>query len=168
MLFMNVSETGVQLIDQCLLDTVSGAAQASPRRRKNHNFHAGDADASHRLLNAIEPDSYIQPHLHADPAKDETIVVLRGKLGIVFFDAGGEITGSALLMPGGDTVGVNIPHGVYHTVLALEACTVFFEAKAGPYVPLGDAEKASWAPKEGEAGTAEWLERWRRVVERCA
>ena len=43
-----------EIIDQALLQQVAEAGAASPRRRKNYNFHATDADASHRLLNAID------------------------------------------------------------------------------------------------------------------
>ena len=154
--------SGPQAINRRLLDAVSGAAQAGPRRRKNYNFHRSEAELSHRLLNALEPDSYIQPHCHADAAKDETIVVLRGKIGIVFFDAAGNVIGSALLQPGGETVGVNIPHGVYHGVVALETGSVFFEAKAGPYAPLAAAEKAAWAPAEEEAAASAYLARLKR------
>ena len=47
--------------------------------------------------------------------------------------------------------------GVFHTVRALETATVFFEAKAGPYVPVSAEEKAPWAPAEGEAAVADYL-----------
>jgi cupin fold WbuC family metalloprotein len=136
------------LIDHALLDTVSLEAKLSPRRRKNRNFHASDNELSHRLLNAIEPGSYIVPHRHLDPTKDETMIVLRGKLGVVFFDDAGELTQTAVLAADGTNCGVTIPHGVYHTVLACLPGTVFFEAKAGPYLPLTEAERAPWAPGE--------------------
>jgi cupin fold WbuC family metalloprotein len=74
------------IIDNSLLDAVSKAAAESPRGRKNHNFHGADTEPCHRLLNAIEPGSYIQPHCHADANKDETIVILRGRLGAVIFN----------------------------------------------------------------------------------
>ena len=35
--------------------------------------------------------------------------------------------------------------------------SVFFEAKAGPYVAVHEAEKAAWAPAEGEPGMAAYL-----------
>lgn len=136
-------------IDQALLDTVSLEAKLSPRRRKNRNFHDSDADLAHRLLNAIEPGSYVVPHRHLDPSKDETMIVLRGKLGVLFFDDAGQLTQSAVLAADGTRYGVTIPHGVYHTVFACQPGTVFFEAKAGPYLPLGAAERAPWAPDEG-------------------
>lgn len=140
------------LIDQTLLDALSQEAAASPRQRKNRNFHGSDTDLAHRLLNAIEPASYIAPHRHLDPGKDETMIVVRGRLGIVFFDAFGQITQHAVLAADGAACGVTIPHGVYHTVFACQPGTVFFEAKAGPYLPLSADERAPWAPGEGEPG----------------
>ena len=155
----------ITVIDQALLTVVSAEAKQAPRRRKNRNFHPADDYPGHRLLNAIEPDSYVTPHRHLDPAKDESIVCLRGRLGIVVFAPSGQVDRNILLAPGGDNVGVDIPHGVYHTVLALESGTVFFEAKAGPYVPLAGDEKASWAPVEGDAGVADCLAQLRRLFD---
>ena len=139
----------LQIIDTQFLEHVSGLALESARKRKNFNFHAADNDSSHRLLNGIEPGSYVPPHCHSDPSKDETIIVLRGKLGAVFFDKYGAITHNVLLQAGGDALAVNVPHGVFHTLAALVPGTVFFEAKAGPYQPLTEAERANWAPPEG-------------------
>lgn len=147
----------IQIIDRCLLDETSAQASASPRRRKNHNFHASEGDVCHRLLNAVEPDSYIPPHCHHDVSKDETLIVVRGRIGAVFFDEYGSVISRALLVPGGEAAGVNIPHGMYHTLVALEPGSVFFEAKAGPYVPLTPQEKAPWAPAEGEPRASSYL-----------
>lgn len=139
----------VRPIHRALLAEVAAEAAASPRRRKNRNFHPTDDHPAHRLLNALEPDSYIPPHRHLDPLKDETMLVLQGRLALLTFDEAGQITGSLVAGPAEDTLGFDIPHGVFHTVFALEAATVFLEAKAGPYLPLTEAEKAPWAPAEG-------------------
>ncbi len=149
--------SAAQIINKALLNSVTETAKESPRKRKNYNFHGADTEASHRLLNAMEPDSYIPPHCHAEASKDETIVVLRGKFGVVFFDEVGNVTQTALLAANGESVGVNIPHGVFHTLLALEPSSVFFESKAGPYLALTAMEKVSWAPQEGEEGVAQYL-----------
>ncbi|MEN6584901.1 MAG: WbuC family cupin fold metalloprotein [Sulfuricella sp.] len=147
----------VEFIDQALLQQVVESAAASPRRRKNYNFHADDGEASHRLLNAMEMDSYIPPHCHLDSSKDETILVLRGKLGMVLFDAAGKLTRTEVLQASGATLGINIPHGQFHTLVALEAGSVFFESKAGPYAPLSAQEKAAWAPTEGAPDAVQYL-----------
>lgn len=150
--------TGVQVIDRELLDAVSAAARTAPRLRKNHNLHDSDAALCHRLLNGIEPGSYIRPHRHLAPEKDESFILLRGSLGVITFDAEGEVTGCVLLRPAGERLAVDIPHGMFHTALALESGTVFFEAKAGPYLPLSAEEKGGFAPEEGSPEAARYLE----------
>lgn len=147
----------VRPIHRALLAELAAEAAASPRRRKNRNFHPGDDHPAHRLLNAMEPDSYIPPHRHLDPLKDETMVVLQGRLVLVTFDEAGTITGRLVAGPGEDTLGFDIPHGTYHTTYALDPATVFLEAKAGPYRPLVDAERAPWAPAEGSVDAAGYL-----------
>lgn len=151
------------LIDNHLLDETSEAARTSPRRRKNHNFHVSEAEVSNRLLNAVEPGSYIQPHRHCDPNKDETVVVVRGRFGLVLFDETGDVVRTIVLAAGADVVGANIPHGTYHTLVSLQPGSVFFEAKAGPYSPITDAERAPWAPPEGEPSAVEYLARLERL-----
>jgi len=141
-------------IDGTLLDRVTAEARLSPRRRRNFNFHASEADPCNRLLNAVEPGSYIRPHRHLDPSKDETLVLLRGRLGAVFFDDGGAVVRTLDLAPG---AGVHAPHGSFHTFLSLAPGTVFFETKAGPYLPLRPEELAPWAPAEGDPAAADYL-----------
>lgn len=147
----------IRLIDQALLDELCAEAAASPRRRKNRNFHPYDDHPAHRLLNAMQPDSYIPPHRHLDPDKDETFVVLRGLLGLVLFDDAGVVARSARVGAGGAAIGVDIPHGTWHTAIALEPDTVFLEAKAGPYLPFTEAERAPWAPAENSPEAAPYL-----------
>lgn len=147
------------LIDQTLLDALSAEARQAPRGRKNRNFHPADDFPAHRLLNAIEPGSYVMPHRHLDGDKAETIVVVRGELGLVLFDDVGAVAATHRLTPGGAAVGVDLPAGTWHSVLGLVPGTVFFEAKAGPYVPIRPDEKAAWAPAEGDPGAAAYQQR---------
>jgi len=147
----------MQVVDQALLDAVTQSARSAPRKRKNHNLHSGDESACHRLLNGIEPGSYIRPHRHLDPEKDEAFVLLRGTLGVVTFDPDGKVAATVLLKAGGDRVAIDLPHGVFHTAVSLEEGTIFFEAKAGPYLPLTEAEKGGFAPEEGTAEAARYL-----------
>jgi hypothetical protein len=45
--------------------------------------------------------------------------------------------------------------------VSLEPGTVFFEAKAGPYLPLTEAEVATWSPCEGDCAVSHYLEQLR-------
>lgn len=147
----------MNFIDQELLDQVTSEARQAPRQRKNFNLHPTDDYPCHRLLNAVEPGSYIRPHCHAETTKDESLVVMRGKLGIISFDTDGAVAQTRLLGEGTDTLAVDIPHGVFHTAVSLAPGTIFFEAKAGPYRPLTELEKAAWSPEEGTAEACEYL-----------
>jgi len=151
----------IQIIDRACLDNVTAEAEQSSRLRKNLNIHVSPEAACNRLFNAIEPASYIRPHRHLDPAKDETIVIVRGTLGIVVFDKDGEIIQKTVLKPVSDAVAVNVPPGVFHTAISLEPGTIFFESKAGPYKPLTDEEYAPWSPTENIPDAVIYLERLR-------
>jgi cupin fold WbuC family metalloprotein len=150
------------LIDDTLIDSVCAAAAASARRRKNHNFHRDNAQPGHRLLNALQSDSYIPPHRHLDPNKDETMVVVRGLMGLIEFDDAGTVLRAVKVGAGGTAIGVDIPFGSWHTVVALTDNTVFLEAKAGPYEILTDAERATWAPAEDHPSATGYLAQLRQ------
>jgi cupin fold WbuC family metalloprotein len=135
------------------LDLLSKAAREAPRLRMNRNLHRMD-EPVHRLLNAIEPGSWVRPHRHLDPPRSETLVVVEGALGVVLFDEGGAVLEAVRLEAGGETFGVDLPPGTWHGLVALEEGTVFFETKPGPYVAPASADRASWAPAEGDPGAA--------------
>ena len=145
------------IINRQMLDELSEEARQLPRLRKHRNFHGADNAPCHRLIIAIEPGSYIPPHCHADRNKDETISIVRGRIGMVFFDAQGSVTQRLLLEAGGETQGVTIPAGMFHSLLALEPGAVFLEAQAGPYLPPADSERPAWAPLENTAEAPAYL-----------
>jgi cupin fold WbuC family metalloprotein len=151
------------LIDQALFDKVCAEASLSPRRRKNFNFHGRDSEPSHRLLNAIEPDSYLAPHRHLDPDKDETMIALRGRFGIVLFAADGTVVQTHVLEAGSPCCGITIPHGVFHTLVSCQSGSILFESKAGPYLPLAADERAAWAPAEGSDDVMPYASRLRQL-----
>ena len=147
----------MKIINRQLLDDLTAAARENTRLRKNWNIHPADDFPAHRLLNAMEPASYIRPHRHLDPLKDETFMIVRGKLGILIFDDDGAVKEKVLLDAKGENIGADIPAGRFHAAVSLESGTIFFEAKAGPYVPLQEDEKPGWAPEDGSAGADGYL-----------
>jgi cupin fold WbuC family metalloprotein len=112
-------------------------------------FHKGDADPLHRMLNAIQPHSYVRPHRHLDPPKAEAWVVVRGAVAFFTFEADGAIRDCARIGPGEPCWGVDLVPGVYHGLVALEPDTVLYEVKTGPYAALTDKAFAPFAPLEG-------------------
>lgn len=145
-----------RFLDQALFAQLSGQAAASPRRRQHHNFHAMH-EPCHRMAVGLQPGTYIPPHRHLAADKAETLLVLKGRLGLLIFSASGEVLERRVLALGSDCVGVDLPPGVFHALVVLEADSVLFECKAGPYRPIGDGELAPWAPREGDAGVEAYL-----------
>jgi cupin fold WbuC family metalloprotein len=144
-------------IDTILLDRVSSVAKSVPRTRMNHNFHRDNQDTLQRMLNAMEPFSYIQPHKHENPDKREVFLALRGRFIVIEFDEYGNISGNMLLDPLCGNYGAEIAERTYHTVIALDPDTVAYEIKDGPYIPIDDKNFAPWAPKEGYAEVPDYL-----------
>jgi cupin fold WbuC family metalloprotein len=149
----------VLLVDKALLDLKSEDAAKSRRKREIHAFHQGNEENLQRMLNAIQPGSYIRPHRHLEPPKAETIVILQGSLGfVVFDDRGNPADGRFILLDAGrGAFAVDARAGLWHTFFALGDNTVLFEVKPGPYEPGTDKDFAHWAPAEGEAGATEYL-----------
>lgn len=147
----------LKIITPQLLDELSQKAAVRPRRRLNHNFHDELSDPINRMLNALEPGTYVQPHKHENPDKREVFIVLRGSMVVVFFDDSGNVTEFVLLDPENGNYGVEVPVGAWHSLFALEPGTVIYEVKDGPYSPLDDKNFAPWAPREGEPESATYL-----------
>lgn len=155
----------MKVVTRELVAQISAEARETPRLRKNFNFHPSDESRCHRLLNAIEPESYVSPHRHLDPEKDEAFILICGALGIVTFTDTGTVAEKVLLSHASGTFAVDIPHGVYHTALSLEPGTVFYEAKAGPYRQLTVNEIAPWAPKDSDPHAQVFLRSLRRLFD---
>ena len=122
----------MKIIDKNLLDEVSAQAKASPRLRMNYNFHHSLDEKCHRMLNAVEPGTDIPIHRHPD--KDESFVILRGKVRSTTYNDDGSIIEDVVLSQESGNYGVDIPKGVWHNLESLEPASVIFECKAGPYV----------------------------------
>ena len=123
----------MKLIDETLLNKVSTEAKESPRLRMNYNFHQSLDDKCHRFLNAVEPGTVVPIHRH--PTKDESFVLLRGRVRVTTHKNDGGILEDIILCSDEGLYGVDIPKGVWHKVESLESGSVFFECKEGPFVP---------------------------------
>lgn len=98
----------------------------------NFNFHQSLDELCHRMLNAVEPGTDIPIHRH--PTKDESFVVLRGKVRVNTYNDDGTVIESVVLCLEEGRYGVDIPKNTWHTIESLES-TVIFECKEGPYLP---------------------------------
>ena len=123
----------MKIIDQTLLDKVSTEAKALSRLRMNYNFHQSLEDKCHRMLNAVEPRTEVPIHRH--PTKDESFVVLRGKVKVSTYNDDGSVIESIVLCQEDGHYGVDIPKNVWHNLESMAPNSVIFECKEGPFVP---------------------------------
>lgn len=148
------------VVDAALLAQKARDAAGSPRLRHMHRLHAADADNPHRMVNTLQPGSYVRPHRHLLPAKSESFVLLTGCLGhVVFADDGSFEAGDCVaLSRESGVLAIDVRPGVWHAVFALVPDTAVFEVKPGPYSPVDDKDFAPFAPAEGEAAAAAYLQ----------
>lgn len=121
------------IITQQIIDDLTRRAINSPRLRLNYNFHRSLEDKCHRMLNAVEPGTVVPIHRH--PTKDESFVILRGKVRVTTHNDDGSIMEDVVLSQESGNYGVDIPKNVWHKLESLESGSVIFECKEGPFVP---------------------------------
>lgn len=143
-------------IDSSFIVNVSKEAKNNARRRMNYNFHKQPDDKLQRLLNAMEPGTYVRPHKHEDPDKREVFIIFSGKAVVIEFDDNGKITDHFILDSESGNFALEIAERTWHSIICLKENTVLYEVKDGPYFQPTDKDFASWAPAEGSANCAEY------------
>ena len=149
----------IVLLDTVIFSQAIEQSRKSPRGRIILPFHKSNDDLLQRMLNVLQPGSYIQPHRHESPPKAESILVLKGSICFVSFKETGEIDDYFLLSQGSGNIGIDVVPGVFHTFFAMEKDTVLFEVKPGPYVEIDDKDFAAWAPVEGSEEAKDYLKK---------
>lgn len=151
-------------INEKLITETSTEAKNRPRQRMNLNFHKEDEDRLQRMLNAIEPGSYICPHKHENPDKREAFFILRGRIAVIEFNNQGDIEDYTILSVETGNYGVEIPPRTWHSLVSLEPDSVAYEVKDGPYNPENDKVFAQWAPAENAPEAANYLKQLEQKI----
>lgn len=149
----------MKILNTELMANLSMKAKQNPRLRQHLNLHGSYDEPSQRLLNAIEPGSYIRPHRHLTDPKPESFIGIRGRMALLTFHDDGNIEKALCFGPKEETVGVDLPHGIWHTVISLEVGSVFYETKPGPFNPINKKDMAPWAPEEGTPEADSYLQK---------
>ena len=152
---------------QYFKDLVNEASQ-SHRLRAHANVHDSYADQCQKLFNAIQVDSYIRPHRHSLDPKDECLIAVRGLFCLITFTDQG--TNESISFFGSEkysekfsiACGLELPAGVWHTVISLVDRSILFEVKSGPFEPSLAKEFAPWAPEEGTQHAKDYFEKIKR------
>lgn len=122
-------------------------SRLSPRLRMLLPIHRTQEDLVQRMVNFLQPGTFIRAHQHPRDWATETLLVISGCLGFVTFDENGEVLTVHRLGVGEM---VDIEARVWHAVLALAEDTVILEIKRGPFNEE-DKVFASWSPSETSA-----------------
>lgn len=149
----------MKILNKKILNSLTDRAKTDTRLRKNLNLHDDHLDACQRILNAVEPNSYIRPHRHFKDPKSEFFVVLKGKIVFVTFDSFGNILTSIKLglMAGCDAFAIEVPPSIWHTVVSLKSGSILLEVKQGPYEQKTSKDYADWAPQENTKAGSNYL-----------
>lgn len=149
-----MADDDVQVIDAAVLDALTAQARISPRLRQHLNIHASYADPCQRLLNAIEPGSYLRPKRDVTVPRSKLLVALRGRFAFLWFDDHGNVMRVIPFGANGATgaaTAVDVPPACWCTTLSMETGSILLEVRPGPFDPAHLGDFAPWAPVETDA-----------------
>jgi len=156
--FKNPLGDHFMLTDELIRNGIE-ASRSSERLRMILPVHRTQGAIVQRLINFLQPGTYIRPHKHPLDHASESIIVLQGVIRFLTFDNQG-IVKSSEIVPSSPLPGVvDIEPGVWHTFIVLEQDTILFECKKGPYYAKTDKEFAKWAPAESDPESKNWMKK---------
>lgn len=120
------------IINNDLLDKLQAQAKISSRLRVHLDLRNDADEDSQRMLNVMEPGTFVPIHRHVDTI--ETVIILRGRMDEIYYEENGKEAERIHLDAANGVYGLQIPIGQYHSVEALTPCTII-EIKAGKYNP---------------------------------
>ena len=123
-------------IDEQLLNEVRKKAEESPRLRANFCLHNSQEEKVQKMINYLLPGTKMPIHCHNN--SEETLIVLKGEITIVYFDSDGATTEIFTLNQSSVPV-IDIPKNQWHNIIVTEPVALL-EIKEGPYRPLGETE----------------------------
>jgi cupin fold WbuC family metalloprotein len=141
----------LQLLDAALFERLLQQASQTPRLRCAYNLHQALNDNAQRVVIAMQPGSYVRPHLHQQPQPFELCILLQGSLDMLLFDLAGRVTQRITLSAGSSLPALEISAGQYHSLVVTAPGAVFIEIKQGPFDPAAPRYFANWAPEEQDA-----------------
>ena len=160
-LALPAAEGEVFELTEDLLERGCVAARQSPRQRIIFPIHRKQEARVQRMLNFVQPGTYITPHRHPLEHATESVQLLRGELGCLVFEEDGRVRSTHHLRANAPAAFLDLEPGLWHGMVVLAPDTVMLEIKHGPYDATTDKEFAPWAPGEGDANAeslrSEWL-----------
>ncbi len=156
--FQNPDGVLFRLSDHAIHEGLT-ASRKNRRKRMILPIHRSQDANVQRLINFLQPGTYIRPHLHPLPHATESIVLLQGSIRFFTFNENGKVQTDHLLTSNLIPDIVDIEPGTWHSFLVLETDTIIFECKKGPYDAKNDKQFAKWAPEEEDPDAKEFMKK---------
>lgn len=154
--FDNISEDLFQLSEQMIEEGLKASRQ-SERLRIILPIHRKQDAKVQRMINFLQPGTYIRPHKHPLAHATESLVLLQGSIRFYTFDDKGNVLTVREVASNPIPGVLDIEPDIWHAFIVLEKDTVLFECKKGPYSQGTDKTFAPWSPKEGSEKAAVWM-----------
>lgn len=122
------------ILNKELFNKIAEEAANSPRLRKNFDLRDSEDENSQRMLNVLLPGTKTPIHRHQDTS--EVVVCIYGSAIERFYDADGNETEVIRVEAGGETPGVVVEIGRFHSLEATDEMGVVCGAKAGHFEPM--------------------------------
>lgn len=119
------------ILNKELFEKIAEEAARSPRLRKNFDLRDSEDEDSQRMLNVLLPGTKTPIHRHTDTS--EVVVCIYGSAIERFYDVDGNETELVIMEAGGNTPGVSVEIGRYHSLEATNEMGVVFSSKAGRF-----------------------------------
>lgn len=139
-------------------------SRANERKRMILPIHRTQDALVQRLINFVQPNTYIRPHLHPRKHAVETIFLYQGSIEFIVFSDDGKIDDHYTLKAASSNPMIDIEPNIWHSFLVLEPDTIVMEIKRGPYDSQLDKAFADWAPEEGTSKVPKYINRLNEQV----
>lgn len=141
-----------------LIEKGLSASRKSDRKRIIMPIHRVQEAEVQRMINFVQPGTYIRPHKHPMPHASESIIIIHGAIRYFTFDDQGQILSDDTFTSNIIPSVLDIEPEVWHSFLVLKPDTILFESKKGPYDERKDKTFAEWAPEEGTSEVEKWMQ----------
>ncbi|TNE73369.1 cupin fold metalloprotein, WbuC family [bacterium] len=153
----NVKGTVFKLTNE-LIEQGLQASRVSERKRMVLPVHRSQDAIVQRIVNFLQPGTYIRPHKHPREHASESVYIERGAISLLIWDDEGNLLESHWMHYNSPEKLIDIEPNVWHSMLVWYPDTVLLEFKRGPYDTQEDKYFAPWSPEEGTVEAEAFLQ----------
>ena len=152
------SSGAVVTLDEATIAEGLAASRASERKRMILPIQRSQDAQVQRIVNFLQPGTYIRPHCHPLPHATESVCLIQGALEVLIFSEEGEVQARYHLEESGPRL-IDLEPGTWHGMIVHGPDTIIFESKRGPYDAETDKAFAPWGPEEDSEEVPAFLDK---------